>query len=64
MDNRKFVCFWNTAPETVETHQFSFFSPDNGYRPDHLEHIDDLMLGESVDLSDGISQTHYVMRVQ
>lgn len=64
MDNRKFVCFWNTAPETVEMQPRSFFNADNGYRPDDIEQIGDLMLGESLDLSDGISQTHYVMRVQ
>lgn len=63
MTDRKYVCYWNSDPEVIELHDFDFFSPDVGYRPDNIDLIDDMLLGESVDLSDGIGQIHFVMRV-
>jgi hypothetical protein len=63
MGTRKYVCFWSTTPTTVEIHPIEFFSAEDGYRPDDIAEIDNLMLGESIDLSDGITQNHFIMRV-
>lgn len=63
MDDRKFICYWDSEPEVMELQGFDFFIRDNGYRPNDIELIDDLIRGESIDLSDGIAQTHYILRV-
>jgi len=63
MNNQKFVCYWDANDGITETQPREFFCEFNGYRPDDIAGIDDLMVGESLNLSDGISQRHYVMRV-
>lgn len=62
MEDKKFVCYWDK--NIIEINGIDFFITDNGYRPNDIELIDDLMCGESIDLSDGISQTHYIMRIK
>ena len=64
MNKPKFVCYWDTNEDTAETQPLEFFCEDNGYRPEDIKLVDDLIIGESIDLSDGISQRHYVMRVK
>jgi len=61
---RKFVCYWDAKDGITETQPREFFCEFNGYRPDDIAQVDDLMVGESLNLSDGISQRHYVMRVE
>jgi hypothetical protein len=65
MNQAKFLCYWDSYDDqpTVEYHSVEFFSQDVGYRPDDIAIINDMMRGESIDLSDGIGQRHYVLRV-
>lgn len=63
MNNRKFVCYWNTKNGIAEIHPIDFFCDLNGYRPDDIAQVDDLIIGECIDLSAVISERHYVMRV-
>ena len=61
----KFLCYWDSYDDdaTVEYHPVEFFSEDIGYQPDDIAVIRDMRRGESIDLSDGIGQRHYVMRI-
>lgn len=60
----KYVCVWVIGDKLIaELNSFEFFSNENGYRPDDIDLVDDLQIGESVDLSDGLSQKHFVIRV-
>ena len=65
MTEAKFLCYWDHYDDKriVEYHPLEYFSPDIGYRPDDIAIIADMMRGESLDLSDGIGQRHYVLRV-
>jgi hypothetical protein len=64
MSTRLYVCYWSTAPDVIERQPIEFFNADNGYHADDVAEIDDLLLGESIDLSDGMTQNHFIMRVQ
>lgn len=59
-----FVCYWRTGMDdhVVEIHGADFFNEDNGYRPDDIEQLANLLIGESADLSHP-TQEHYVLRV-
>lgn len=61
----KFLCYWDSYDDdaTVAYHPVDFFSEDIGYQPDDIAAIRDMRRGESIDLSDGIGQRHYVLRV-
>lgn len=61
MGDKKFVCYWNR--DIVEIIGIDFFSVDRGYFPESIDLIHDLRIGDVADLSDGIAQTHYVLRV-
>ena len=65
MPKTKFLCYWDHYDNEpiVEYHALEYFSEDVGYRPDDIAIINDMMRGESLDLSDGIGQRHYVLRV-
>ena len=65
MTAAKFLCYWNHHDDEniIEYHTLDYFSPDIGYRPHDIAIINDMMRGESLDLSDGIGQRHYVLRV-
>lgn len=65
MNEAKFLCYWDNYDNNpiVEYHALDYFSEDIGYRPDAISIINDMMRGESLDLSDGIGQRHYVMRI-
>ena len=60
----KYACVWVIGDKLItEPNGFDFFSAENGYRLDDIALVDDLQIGESVDLSDGLSQKHFVIRV-
>ena len=65
MNETRFLCYWDNYDNNpiVEYHSFDYFSEDIGYRAESIAIIDDMMRGESLDLSDGIGQRHYVMRI-
>jgi hypothetical protein len=62
--HEKFVCYWRTGMDdhVVEIHGADFFNEDNGYRPDDIETLANIHIGESADIS-GPTQEHYVLRV-
>ena len=60
--HEKFVCIWDSNAATVAVHSADFFCAEHGYQPDDIETLANLLIGESADLSDGIGQSHYVMR--
>jgi hypothetical protein len=61
----KFLCYWDSYDDDaiVEYRPVEFFSEDIGYQPDDIATIRDMRRGESLDLSDGIGQRHYVLRI-
>lgn len=65
MNEANFLCYWDSYDDeaTVEYRPVEFFSEDVGYKPDDIAVIRNMLRGESIDLSDGIGQRHYVLRV-
>ncbi len=63
--HEQFVCYWRTGVDdhVIETHGADFFCADNGYRPDDIETLANIHIGESADIS-GPTQEHYVLRVK
>ena len=61
----KFLCYWDSYDDDsiVEYRPVEFFSEDIGYQADDIATIRDMRRGESLDLSDGIGQRHYVLRI-
>lgn len=65
MAKTKFLCYWDNYDDQpiIEFHPLGYFSEDVGYRPEDIAILDDMRRGESLDLSDGIGQRHYVLRI-
>ncbi len=60
----KYLCTWNDKNSSdIRTVDASFFCDDNGYSTDDFKRITLLKVGETLDLSDGISQEHTIERV-
>ena len=64
---RTFLCLWSDRPNQWQdvkvVEGFSFFNDDNGYDREHRIKVNQLLSGQEVDLSDGISQWHSVRRL-
>ena len=64
-----YLCKWSSGlGKYLEWEDFKkvngdFFSDSNGYEEKHRSMIQNLKIGDSVDLSDGISQYHEVERL-
>lgn len=67
--NILYLCKWSSGEgkylewEDFKKVNFSFFNDNNGYDDKHRFMIERLRVGDSVDLSDGISQYHEVERL-
>ena len=65
----RYLCKWSSGEgkylewEDLTINGLDFFSDANGYEDRHRLAINRLDIGESVDLSDGISQFHEVERI-
>ena len=64
---KKFLCMWSDRPNQWQdvkvVEGFSFFNDANGYDDSHRHMVNRLQTGDTVDLSDGISQYHEVRRL-
>lgn len=66
----QYLCKWSDGSgkylewDEFQTHDFSFFSDDNGYTDEHRHMIERLRGGDRLDLSDGISQYHEIERLK
>jgi hypothetical protein len=62
--HEQFICYWRTGVDdhVTEIHGAEFFCAENGYRPDDVETLANLLISESADLSHP-TQEHYVLRI-
>ena len=65
----KFLLKWSSGEgkylewEDFQLSDLNFFTIEHGYEDSHRLAINRLQIGESLDLSDGISQFHEVERI-
>ena len=60
---KAFLCMWDRDNEATAIHTVEWFHEDLGYETKDLLDIRDMKGGEILDLSDGISQEHFIIRI-
>jgi hypothetical protein len=60
---KTFLCLWDRDNEQTAFKGEGWFHSDLGYTENDIEEVRNLREGEMLDLSDGISQEHFVIRI-
>ena len=64
MNNHIFLCKWSEGDESlVQLVESSFFSDSNGYKESDILLIGKMQVGDTLDLSAGISQYHEIQKL-
>lgn len=60
---KAFLCLWEKDSTNTAIHKEGWFHEDLGYETKDILAIRNLNQGEILDLSDGISQEHFIVRI-
>jgi hypothetical protein len=61
-----FSAYWGLGygEPKVESHALSWFNTDRGYKPEDIERLREMALGEQIDLTDLIGNEHFIVRTK
>jgi hypothetical protein len=63
-DFMRFVVYWGEGyqPNKTDVVKLDYFFPARGYEPEDIEQIENMAVGEVVNLS-AVTQIHFILRV-